>query len=170
MRTQRQNSRLFSAWLQRIGATDRPKVAASGSQQPEAAANSEEALRVTLRQFKITVEETRGLPVVRVAGHVENESLVALERVLRGLIQQGHRQVVLDCSRLTYLNSAGMRRLLICQQEMQQDGGDLKWVGLRDDVLRTLLLLQGGTHRWAFRTCDDAVAAIQGTIANGRAG
>ena len=48
------------------------------------------------QRFEIAVEETRGLPVVRVAGRLEQESVSAVERVLRGLLQQGRFQIVPD--------------------------------------------------------------------------
>ena len=110
-------------------------------------------------RFEIAVEEIRGLPVVRIAGRLEKENVSAVERVLRGLLQQGRCQIVLDCSRLTYLNSAAGRGLLHCQQEARDEGGDLKWAGLRDDALTMLLLLQGSASLWSFRTCEEAVIA-----------
>ena len=110
-------------------------------------------------RFEITVEETHGLPVVRVAGRLEQESVSAVERVLRGLLQQGRFQIVLDCSRLTYLDSAAGRGLLLCQQEARDGGGELKWAGLRDDALTMLLLLQGKASLWSFQTCEEALIA-----------
>jgi anti-anti-sigma factor len=110
-------------------------------------------------RFEIGVEETRGLPVVRVAGRLEQESASAIERVLRDLLQQGRVQIVLDCSLLTYLNSVAGRGLLRCQQEARSGGGDLRWAGLRDDALTMLLLLQGEAKLWSFRTREEAVMA-----------
>jgi anti-anti-sigma factor len=112
-------------------------------------------------QFQIAVEETRGLPVVRVAGRLEQASASTLERVLRGLLQQGRSLIVLDCCHLTYLNSAAGRGLLRCQQEARDGGGDLKWVGLHDEALTMLLLLLGGASLWSFRTCDEALTATR---------
>ena len=110
-------------------------------------------------RFEIAVEETRGLPVVRVAGRLEQESASTLERVLHGLLQQGRFQIVLDCSRLTYLNSGTGRGLLRCRQAARDGGGDLKWAGLHDDALAMLRLLQGKASLWSFRTYEEALVA-----------
>jgi anti-sigma B factor antagonist len=110
-------------------------------------------------RFEIAVEETRSLPVVRVAGRLEQESASTLERVLRSLLRQGRFQIVLDCSRLTYLNSAAGRGLLRCQQEARDGGGDLKWAGLRDEALAILVLLQGKASLGSFQTCEEALTA-----------
>ncbi|MXY66778.1 MAG: STAS domain-containing protein [Gammaproteobacteria bacterium] len=63
--------------------------------------------------------------ILTLDGHLNSVTAPSLEARAASLIRQGGIRIVLDCSRLVYVNSTGLRALLICAKSCQLEGGKL---------------------------------------------
>ena len=76
---------------------------------------------------------------VCVAGELDLSTSKALERELEGVLSEGSRtSVVLDLSRLSFLDSTGLRALWTARQHALSAGGTLVLGDASDPVLRVL--------------------------------
>jgi anti-anti-sigma factor len=87
--------------------------------------------------------ETPDAPrVVALAGKLDANSQIAAERFLEDLVATGARRVVLECSGLEFLSSAGVRPLLTLVKRVKPLGGGVSVCAARPHV-RQLLEFSG---------------------------
>lgn len=72
--------------------------------------------------------------VVELEGHLDTVSSQPLEDRLVQLIEGGERQIVLDCGRLDYLNSSGLKAVLVTAKRLEPVGGKLVLCALTSNV------------------------------------
>jgi anti-sigma B factor antagonist len=87
--------------------------------------------------FDVTVQRSSGTAVVQVAGELDLASAPTLTDALRGL-EQPCARVVLDLSRLTFIDSTGLRLALTEQRRAENDGFDFVLAGATEPILRVL--------------------------------
>ena len=61
--------------------------------------------------------------ILSVAGRLDTPVAVQLERKLQELIQAGERVLVLNCSKLDYISSSGLRVIITVARSLQRQGG-----------------------------------------------
>ncbi len=102
-------------------------------------------------ELALEVEERKeaGTVVVSPVGRLDGIGAShLLARVTAILGREGPR-IVLDCARMTYISSAGLRVLVICAKDCRQEGGDLAIAALRPEcraVVSTTGLLSVLSH------------------------
>jgi anti-anti-sigma factor len=70
------------------------------------------------------IEQREGeVLVLEVSGRLDTVGAAAFEDELLGRIQGGDLRVVIDCSQLHYINSAGLRVLLVAAKRLSASGG-----------------------------------------------
>ena len=62
--------------------------------------------------MKIRTEHQDRAVVVTVSGRVDSGNAIAFEKEMDGVLEKGGTGVILDCEKLTYLSSVGLRVLL----------------------------------------------------------
>lgn len=72
---------------------------------------------------ELSASQQQGTLVLSVVGRVEANNAPELEREVVAEIEKGSTSMVLDCSRLDYIASAGLRVLLVVAQRINDDGG-----------------------------------------------
>jgi anti-anti-sigma factor len=72
--------------------------------------------------------------VVAPKGHLDTVSSTPLEERLRALIEAGARQMLLDFTELDYINSSGLKVILITAKHLDAVGGKLVLCGLSANV------------------------------------
>jgi anti-sigma B factor antagonist len=88
--------------------------------------------------FDIGVEHAAGVPVISVSGDVDLYSAPELRDRLAGFADDGARRVVLDLSRVTFLDSMGLGVMLGAKKRIVANGGDLELVVSTHDIRRLL--------------------------------
>lgn len=78
-------------------------------------------------------EQVNGATVVSLAGEVDSIQAVELENHVMGLLNRGVKDLLLDCSKLEYINSAGLRVFLLAAKQLAP-GGHLAFCGLVPNV------------------------------------
>jgi anti-anti-sigma factor len=91
----------------------------------------------------IQVEDNCNPALVRLTGRIDPLKLPALEAALSQLVQRGKCRIVLDCTGLRYPGSSGLLLLLHYQKIAQARNGDLKWLGMKEELLSMLEFLSG---------------------------
>jgi anti-sigma B factor antagonist len=84
---------------------------------------------------------------------------------LQPLIECHRPRIVLDCSQVRYLDSAGVEMMLHCLEEAMKRDGDLKLAALSPESEVILELMRVARVFEAFATSDEAVRSFNGVPA-----
>jgi anti-anti-sigma factor len=76
------------------------------------------------------------------------------------LLESNRPRVVLDCSQVRSMESAGVEMLLHCLEEVLKRDGDLKLASLSPEAEVILELMRVARVFEAFQTCEDAVRSF----------
>ena len=106
------------------------------------------------------IEHIDGVTVVRLFGRItRGRECLGLEALVRRLIREEQKRVVLDLGRVDYLDSMGVGTLALACAVARQAGGDVRVSAATGRVLGVLKL----THM-------DAVLRVYGTVAEAASG
>lgn len=78
--------------------------------------------------------------VVAVGGPMDFESTPALTELLLGLVEQGHRHLVLEVSQVSFCDSSGLNALVRVLRQAKRSQGSLALVAPTDQVERLLAI------------------------------
>lgn len=76
------------------------------------------------------------------------------------LLESNRPRIVLDCSQVRSMQSAGVEMLLRCLEEVLKRDGDLKLAALSPEAEVILELMRVGRVFETFATCEDAVRSF----------
>ncbi|NRQ38763.1 STAS domain-containing protein [Nonomuraea sp. NN258] len=115
----------------------------------------------TMAELTMTRGRLSGVTVIALKG----ELTVTNQAVLRAYLDQARRrpddQVVLDLSELTFMDSTGLRELLLCRGESVEHGGELRLAALRAAPSRLIQITGLDVHLSVHVTVEQAVAAAR---------
>lgn len=77
------------------------------------------------------------------------------------LLESNRPRIVLDCSQVCSMESAGVEMLLRCLEEVLKRDGDLKLAALSPEAEVILELMRVARVFETFQTCEDAVRSFQ---------
>ena len=80
--------------------------------------------------------------VVSLIGRLDGAGASGVEATVAGIVKRGTVRVVLDCERMSYVSSAGLRAFLLCARHCQRQGGRLSIAHLKPEC-RTVIELSG---------------------------
>ncbi|MEM8883253.1 MAG: STAS domain-containing protein [Planctomycetota bacterium] len=72
-----------------------------------------------------SLQESDGPLVLQLIGVIDAHTLDPFEEALRGAMQEGLHEIVLDCEELRYVNSAGFGELIRYHDQLKEQGGRL---------------------------------------------
>lgn len=96
--------------------------------------------------------------VFEVKGRLDGSSSAELEKQVQSCLDHGARHLVMDFSELDYINSAGLRVLVMGYQRLKPDGGRIMICGVRDYIAEVFDI--SGYNR-IFAMCRDVPDALQ---------
>ena len=90
------------------------------------------------------IEERAAGPAVVVSlnGRLDGVNAPDVEATVVGIVKRGNVRVVLDCARMSYVSSAGLRAFLVGAKSCQREGGKLSIARLKREC-RTVMELSG---------------------------
>ena len=108
----------------------------------------------------ITLTTTRegDLSIVHIGGFVDAHTAGRFEAALQAEIDAGRYRLIVDCSRLTYISSAGLGVFMGFVEETREHGGDIKVCGLIPKVRQVFDMLGFGA---VFDLVEDVPAAAR---------
>jgi anti-sigma B factor antagonist len=100
---------------------------------------------VTNTNFSATIRQTGAVSLVDLSGHLTCFEIGVLRDAISRLLKQGRKNMVLNLSRLHYLDSSGIGELAREYVTVVKQGGQMKVVGLSsrvEDILKITQLYQ----------------------------
>jgi len=105
------------------------------------------------------------LTVVELSGHLNlGNELMSVETAVKRLIDEGARKLVIDVTRLEYIDSAGIGMLVACNGQMDRAGGKMRVAGAQGTVAKSFEVV----HMDRITSLDpDVDAALRNISADG---
>lgn len=88
--------------------------------------------------LNIAIEEVGGKCVLRLEGRIDAVTSPSLEKEIAHLFEGGHKHMLLDCLKVDYLSSAGMRLLLSSTKKFKGAKGHFALCNLEDEVMEII--------------------------------
>ena len=92
--------------------------------------------------FKVQVRQAEDVSLIEVTGRLTSFEAEALREMILGLLNQGQRNMVLNLSRLEYLDSSGIGELVRNYLTVVKRGGAMRVIGLAPKVEEILKITQ----------------------------
>jgi len=99
--------------------------------------------------MKISIEEIDGNIVAILEGSLDTPAAREAETIMDPLNDVVGKNIILDCTHLEYISSAGLRIFLGILQNAEEKGGQVYIKGLNDDV-RAIFDLTGFSNIFQF--------------------
>ena len=98
--------------------------------------------------------------IIPLQGQINSMNAQALEAQFLALVHGGARQIVLDCTGLEYISSAGLRVVLVLAKRLKQEGGRLVVCALQPAVHEVFDISGFLSILEVENTCEDALARL----------
>lgn len=109
--------------------------------------------------MEIEEEKSGALCIVALIGRMDGLVAPEVEQRLASMVDRGDKHVLLDCARMSYISSAGLRAVLGSARKCQQAGGKLSLCALQP-ACKTVMEISGFlTMIPSYETRDAAVSA-----------
>jgi anti-sigma B factor antagonist len=108
--------------------------------------------------FSARIRHAGQVSLVDLSGHLTSFETAGLRDSISGLLAKGRKNIVLNASSLTYLDSSGIGELVRNYMTVIKHGGDMKVVGLTSKVQEILKVTK--LHQ-VLQEFDDEQAALR---------
>ena len=113
-----------------------------------------------MSDLSVETQEIGGAVVLRPRGFINAHTVRSFEEPLRAVLAQGRFRIVVDCTALVYIASAGLGAIMGAIEEIREHGGDLRLSGLNDTVANIFEIL-GFNHLYRiFASEAEALASF----------
>lgn len=85
--------------------------------------------------MQITTEVQGDVTIVAIDDHLDTASSPQLEAALLKCVDDGARRLLIDCTKLEYVNSAGLKVFLLLAKKLETLDGQFAICGLNSSVL-----------------------------------
>lgn len=99
--------------------------------------------------MKTTIQEQDGKMVAILAGSLDTAAAPETEKAMSPLNDVEGKDIIIDCTELEYISSAGLRIFLGILQNAQGKGGQVYIKGINDNV-RTIFAITGFSNIFKF--------------------
>ena len=113
-------------------------------------------------QVKLQAEQIEGALVISVAGQVHGSNTQEFQEDLYKEIVSSDNPVVLDLEKLSYINSAGLRSILLAAKTLKGKNTKLVVCSLHDPVKGLFKITAFDKVFDVFESRSDAIAAVTG--------
>lgn len=94
-----------------------------------------------MKNFKINHRTESGLEVLDLQGELDAHTASQLEDSLKRLIDNQKSSIIVNCSQLEYIASAGLGVFMAYIEDVRENGGDIKLTNMSDKVYNVFDLL-----------------------------
>lgn len=105
----------------------------------------------------IKISSAGEVKVVEFEGKFDSMNFHAAENKIMSLIDQGVRKILLDFAKLEYINSAGLRILIIAAKEIKEVEGELRLCS-PNKLVKEIFAISG--FEKIFKIFDDRLKAL----------
>ena len=100
--------------------------------------------------MKTTIQEQDGSIVAILEGSLDTAAAPETEKAMSPLYDVEGRDIIIDCTDLEYISSAGLRIFLNILQHTQEKGGHVYIKGITDNV-RSIFAITGFSNIFEFK-------------------
>ncbi len=111
-----------------------------------------------MADFNVTKREVGDVSILDVNGFLDAHTAPDLENAFNNLIENKNYKVVINFSGLKYISSAGLGVFMAYVETMRDNGGDIKFSNLKDDVYNVFDLLGFPMLYEFYKSEDEAIA------------
>jgi anti-sigma B factor antagonist len=97
--------------------------------------------------------------VLAIEGDIDLHVSPAVKEALNAMIKKKPERIVIDLSRATYIDSAGVAALMVAKQEVEEYGGKFFLSGVQETIRLILETSRLDRIFWIFPDVDAALAA-----------
>lgn len=108
--------------------------------------------------MKISIEKTGGVTVIKLDGSLDAETVQAFKAKAYKIVEEGSSRLVLDATRLEFVDSMGLGALISLLRRVRTKQGDVKIASPNKDVMSIFEITR--LHR-LFEIYPNAEAAVQ---------
>jgi anti-anti-sigma factor len=121
-----------------------------------------ERLASDLRSSNLSWRESQGVAVLQFRANAElTHSARELEDLRREVLEQSDTRVIIDLSRVTRIDSAGLGQLMSCYSHLVRNSGTLKVLNPAPEVMKLLDMTGISSLIPAFRDEKEAIASFR---------
>ena len=91
--------------------------------------------------INITKESERDIYIIKVEGDVDASSSIHLDKAISDAIEKGQKNIVIDCTGLQYISSAGLGVFMSHIQDFEDSGSKFVLFGLSKKVANVFEIL-----------------------------
>ncbi|MBF0482947.1 MAG: STAS domain-containing protein [Desulfovibrionaceae bacterium] len=104
--------------------------------------------------------EIDGITIVEPEGRLDAASAKSFKDAIMRRAEKGGQRLVVDLSRVRFLDSSGLGVLVSCLRRFTDSGGDIKLCGLRPEIQSLFALTRLNKVFDIFVTAEEAAAAF----------
>ena len=87
------------------------------------------------KAMKMTAERQDGVLSIRVDGRIDGSNAIEFQETIRTAVQDRDRAMIMDCEKISYISSAGLRAVLMTAKALSNRDVRFALYALSDDVL-----------------------------------
>ena len=84
--------------------------------------------------MELTEEKLGAITMIGIAGRLDTTNYGILETRLMNMIEGGEKKIILDCSKMDYISSSGLRIFLMALKKIKLAGGGFILFGLQETI------------------------------------
>ena len=108
----------------------------------------------------INLTKKSEVSVLELVGRCEIQDFDLLSQHLNEIIDRGEKKLVLDFAGLNFINSAGLRAVIVAVQKMKNSGGKVVFCNLNETVEKLFGITGYSDLLESFRTTEEAVESF----------
>ena len=90
--------------------------------------------------MNLEIKETDGILTGVLSGYIDTATSEQVGQEMEPLLKQANRAIEIDCSKLEYISSSGLRLLLSMRKQVAADGGSLVIRNINDEIRKVFTL------------------------------
>lgn len=90
--------------------------------------------------MNLEIKETDGILTGVLSGYIDTATSEQVGQEMEPLLKQANRAIEIDCSKLEYISSSGLRLLLSLRKQVAVDGGSLVIRNINDEIRKVFTL------------------------------
>ena len=90
--------------------------------------------------MNLEIKETDGILTGVLSGYIDTATSEQVGQEMEHLLKQANRAIEIDCSKLEYISSSGLRLLLSLRKQVAADGGSLVIRNINDEIRKVFTL------------------------------
>jgi anti-sigma B factor antagonist len=91
--------------------------------------------------FTVQCASQDDLTILSLDGYLDAHTAPDFENAVQQEVEAGHKRLIVNCERLTYISSAGLGVFMSFIEELRDAGGDIKICGATPKVLQVFEIL-----------------------------